>query len=573
MLKRRPQALICQAQGNLPAIPVQRLRTVPNSRLLRASKACWSSVHQPKVPSTARDPESVSVLTNDIYNVRTNSRSHRIPLTLVDIHLRHEQLPFAYFFKRALNEARLLESLQGILREDFPQTGGRLYQHMSIQCSPNDTVPISFGTINMSFSEWQDQAWGHTHQAGNGHPVLLPIFDTLFPYRPKKNDTHDFTDYPGSLLKIRVTNFECGGTALGINFNHVLGDTASCVDFVSRWSHRYTRRWEKLQQNAKLPRKVSIMKEIKGESQSNDRSQATVSGMMTVDLALLMGLQRNDEQTMQPHASFVPVIEQTYVPRFLQDLWHANCMQQAALSPALNIEPARVEHEYVRLAFPPELVLAMKLLGRSLFAQAVDDNIAFVSTNDMLTAFGWLLKRKLANEPNHAIRMVVNLRGKFDVQENLFGNGITHVTADLATSCVRSAITVAELGLAAMSIRRALVAGLLEVPRGLQESRLGNEFSTISRISSTPSFSTTSWGQFPLWKIQFGCHPLAAFHGHPSHPLPLGRTFASVITPTLDGGFVYEMLVPSDQVMRAQELHQALAKKCLDWDQAHILES
>mmetsp|Transcript_13770 Transcript_13770/g.18021 ORF Transcript_13770/g.18021 Transcript_13770/m.18021 type:complete len:96 (+) Transcript_13770:3-290(+) len=86
--------------------------------------------------------------------------------------------------------------------------------------------------------------------------------------------------------------------------------------------------------------------------------------------------------------------------------------------------------------------------------------------------------------------------------------------------------------------------------------------------SSNPgsTFSTTSWGQFPLWSIKFSENGgLAGFHGHPSHPLPKGRTFSSIIVSAPNGGCTYKLLLPSDQAHEARELHETMCKLYLEW--------
>ena len=53
---------------------------------------------------------------------------------------------------------------------------------------------------------------------------------------------------------------------------------------------------------------------------------------------------------------------------------------------------------------------------------------------------------------------------------------------------------------------------------------------------------------------------MAHFHGQPSHPLPIGRTFSSVILSDGQGGYVYDLLLPSDKASEAQALHDGLAQ-------------
>ena len=88
----------------------------------------------------------------------------------------------------------------------------------SIDCSPSDTVPLSFGDIDVTLNEWLSESRNHSYVAGEGHPVLLPLFDPLFECSGESS-----IEFPyDNLLKIRVTYFACGGTALGVNFLHAL---------------------------------------------------------------------------------------------------------------------------------------------------------------------------------------------------------------------------------------------------------------------------------------------------------------------------------------------------------------
>jgi len=438
-----------------------------------------------------------SVETTSRQRIPTHSHAHNIPLTVVDVHLRHEQLPFAYFFDETLDADLLTTSLAKVLRA-FPQTGGRLDNHVAIQCTKHDTVPLSFGKIDMTLTEWQREQRGHVHQAGTGHPTLLPLFDPLF--------------VEDNLLTIRVTYFSCGATCIGVNLNHALGDTASCVQFVKSWGQEM--------------RNESAFDKI-----CNIRANASCSGMMTADLACLMGLgqPRSSNWTLLP-----------FLTKWLADD---------------ESETVPVNHEYVRLCFSPTLLQAIKRHGMA----ACNGDDSFVSTNDLVTAYGWLMKRRLSRQSDYNISVVVNLRGRFGIHPGLFGNGITHVVARLPET---SEIGIKVISLAAMSIRKSLTTGLLDIPERLAQSKRGK---TVTSVDSTSTFSTTSWGQFPLWKIHFGNSALASFHGQPAHPLPVGRTFSSVISPEANGGCVYEMLLPSDKAQEAKLLHQQLTDAYMDW--------
>ena len=485
--------------------------------------------------------------------IPTESPSHRIPLSIVDIHLRNEELPFCYFFDETLDEEALEASLRLVLR-DFPQTGGSICQsHTAIQCQPDDTVHLSFGKINTTLEEWQSQPRGHIHQsfsasnsksrADGGHPVLLPLFDSLF------------EDKDQSLVKIRVTYFQNKGTAIAVNFCHALGDTATCVHFVQSWGKQ--------------------MRQKRYQKVHADRSKACVSGMMTTDIADIMGL-----TPQLPLGEQAASIYQSYLPDMLRE-WLFNEVATSASTETTTIVETEtvtaasaeqnlpgIAHEYVRLPFPVQLLTRLKDMGSS----SCQHDDSFVSTNDMLTSYGWLLKRHLSEQADHNLSMVVNLRGRSGVNPTLFGNGISHVVAstpeiyhhrDQPDSPPSDMLFTDSLCLAAKSIRKALQLGLSDLPDALSASQMGRALAAPA--NSTQSFSTTSWGQFPLYQIRFAEHALSGFHGHPAHPLPEGRTFASVITPCPDGGCWYEMLLPSDQAQQARDRHVEMTAICMAW--------
>ena len=536
------------------------------------------------LPTTTTTTSAPIVTTYRRSKIPTLTESHRIPLSIVDVHLRHEQLPFCYFFQETLDETALEESLKSIL-QDFPQIGGKICgsSHAAIQCEPEDMVGLSFGKINMTLQEWQRKQRGHTLQSAaaitinttgrkSSDPILLPLFDSLF---EKDHDT--------SLVKIRVTYFENQGTAIGVNFCHALGDTATCVHFVQSWGKQ--------------------MRQKHYEKVCSDRSKACLSGMMTSDIADIMGL------TATPHAignsattkSIVFAENAFYM---LQDWFLGATPSLAAVGVPLTAtdiavisdvpvdmerlgalplapEPTGISHEYVRLPFPPELLKQLKEVGA--FSCLPDKNIdntsgsSFVSTNDMVTAFGWLMKRHLSDNHCHGISMVVNLRGRSGVKPTMFGNGITHVVAALPETiysrpgCPTASATTFTNNLcqAAKAIRSALQIGLSDIPNALSMSQMGRALPAPS--NSTQSFSTTSWGQFPLYKVRFAEQTISHFHGHPAHPLPVGRTFASVITPCPQGGYYYEMLVPSDRAQEAREMHADMVAMVMAWSQPSML--
>ena len=465
-----------------------------------------------------RNNSCVAVRTHRVISVPTNSPNRHIPLTVVDWHLQREQLPFGYFFNETLDETLLEDSLSRALAH-FPQTGGVINTNRgSIQCGDTDTVQLSFGRVNRTLEEWNNKSRGHFHQSGK-KPELLPIFDALFEHQPF-NLACDEQDCQ-ALLKIRITYFDGGGTAIGVNFSHLLGDTSTCFHLVRTWG------------------RLMRQKTLKDHAYCDNRANATVGGMLTQDVVEMMtppvaGSEKNQGSSLSE-----------YLPQSIQQFWSGKDIPQESIE-------APTDHEYVQLHFSKNLLNVMKTAGMENSKPG-----SFVSTNDMITAFGWLLKRKLADRPTHSISMVVNLRGKFDVHKRMFGNGLAHVVAKLPKSLAMT-IDVTDVCSAANSIRDALQADVLKFPDRLLDSRRGCP--TSSENCGLPSFSTTSWGQFPLWKIRFGAENMAHFHGQPSHPLPIGRTFSSVILSDGQGGYVYDLLLPSDKASEAQALHDGLAQ-------------
>ena len=148
----------------------------------------------------------------------------------------------------------------------------------------------------------------------------------------------------------------------------------------------------------------------------------------------------------------------------------------------------------------------------------------------------------------------------------VFGNGITNIIAQFRPT--RSLFEVDDVSEAAMSIRKALQQGYLDIPERIVQSRMGRASPPPSSYST---FATTSWAQFPIWDVKFApCSELVAFHGHPAHPLAAGQTFSSVIMSTSDGGCIYKLLLPCEKAEEARTLHQALCVGFMEWYAAHI---
>lgn len=502
-------------------------------------------------------------------------RKFSIPLTVSDAHLRHEQLPFAYYFEEELDQKLLKSSLRRVLKH-FPVVSGKINPaaFRAIDCCPSDSIPLSFGDMNMPLEKWLRKTRGHSYVAGTGHPVLLPLFDPLFENNDKNNNS-DLVSLPyDNLLKIRVTYFECGGTALGVNFLHALGDTASCVRFVQCWGREM--------QRLSYPRGAC-----------NVRASANVSGMMTEELAELMGL---SEEFQRSQPLMADQDSWFCSPSFLD--WFSSKEETQAVPEDHSDKEAN--HQYLQLSFPEQVLTAMKDVASG--TDSGDRSGDFVSTNDMVTSFGWLLKRALSGDHSWNISMVVNLRGRCGVDsftdlddssfgdgepakqkddnvEGLFGNGITNIVAmHPPTSC---GFNVLDVTRAARSIRAALQDGISQLPERLIQSRMGK---SSQQVSTANSFPTTSWSQFKLKDISFsGNTSLAAFHGDPSHPLPRGQsTYSSVILKSpwrhLDStkgshgksGVKLNLLLPSDKVEVARQKHLDICEAFLD---AQVLPS
>ena len=511
-----------------------------------------------------------------------------VPLTLSDVYLKDEQLPFAYVFRETLDSQRLIDSFGEILRrypilgsqKDF--TAGKI---PTLQCSKGDNVTMSFGESKDTLEDWIESKKSGKLQhddwyEGGGAPVLSPLFDDLVSNRWADYKTMSMAEQAEAnetegLATARITYFSGGGTAVAINISHLLGDASSCFRIAQAWG-----------------------REMRGldhpTGASNDRASATLTGMVSLEMADALNLGTEPQiarNSGQPPESLFSAFE--YLKTTLGMSKQTSNEGERSHSKCKDDEPISEGHEYVRLHFSQDLLQAMKCFGMEhceiLPRPDGEDHkleAPFVSTNDMITAFGWMIKRHISTEREWNISMVVNLRnrGQVDGQggvndfssvrdgdgsDGTFGNALTNIVAELPKSDEQT-ISMEEVGDAALAIRNALQTRMGDVHELLALSQSGNAAHAQSQGSC---FSSTSWRQFPLWDINFGRvdatdvpgEPMLAFYGRPSYALPAGDTYSSVIVPSQCGGCTYKMLAPSRQVQPILKLHSDLSQLFLSW--------
>lgn len=159
-------------------------------------------------------------ITRQCYVSTQTKTNFNIPLSISDVHLRHEQLPFAYFFDKVFSTEELEASLYETL-EHFPPTGGTVSNYQTIKCTTDDTVPLTFAEFekDMTMEKWLDSRTprDHYHSSENGHhPTLNQLFQPLF-------IKDDITPIDDNLMTIQVTQFANNtGTSIGINTRQVI---------------------------------------------------------------------------------------------------------------------------------------------------------------------------------------------------------------------------------------------------------------------------------------------------------------------------------------------------------------
>jgi len=210
--------------------------------------------------------------------------------------------------------------------------------------------------------------------------------------------------------------------------------------------------------------------------------------------------------------------------------------------------------------------------------------------------------------------MVVNLRNRGNIDafcrlddsegiRGLFGNALYNVVASLPPPTLldddRSTEEIVDsdsgsnidsneeqqtslegVAAAAVAIRQSLLDGTsdADISERLSLSRMGHP---AQPASLDGCFSTTSWRQFGIWDDIIFCgnqqQPsegpssggLIGFHGNPSHSLPLGQTYSSVIVPDSCGGCTYTMLAPTRQIQSVLRLHEEMKADFLAWHRHH----
>lgn len=566
-----------------------RLSVLPRNRAIDAPSQHGAAAHQCRhLSSKSR--------TNRIFVSTTVAEPFSVPLTLTDVHLRHEQLPFAYAFRATLDSDKLVSSLREVLRR-YPILGGTVDfssgKVPTLECNVEDTVPMSFGRSEFTLDQWltQERSGQMQHnswQSGGGSPILSPLFDDLSPAKWEDLGNDDIAastciDAKENVATVRVTHFRGGGTGIGINITHLLGDANSCFRICQVWGR-------------------AMRGLVHPIGASNARAEATLTGMVTPEMAELLNLTAQGSSGADRSAGNMPFY--SVITSYFNEFIDSKTADSKTEVQTIDVGEYCIaghsddSHEYVRLEFSSELLQAMKTYGMSHcnlqptpsvlsssisgYGSCTDElcNFTpFVSTNDMITAMGWMIKRHIAGKSEWNLSMVVNLRSRGGINDfgcledpsigvGVFGNALTNIVAKLPPSTNRD-ISMPEVGDAAVAIRQSLTKKMADI-QGLQTlSRSGRAFQASDQGYC---FSSTSWMQFPLWDISFrddgdgqqsGC--LDGFYGRPSYPLPTGDTYSSIIVPSRCGGCTYKLLAPTRHVQSILTLHQNISTQFLAW--------
>mmetsp|Transcript_21971 Transcript_21971/g.53159 ORF Transcript_21971/g.53159 Transcript_21971/m.53159 type:complete len:564 (+) Transcript_21971:127-1818(+) len=491
-----------------------------------------------------------------------------VPLTLADVHLRDEQLPFAYAFRHELDSDKLISSLKEVLRR-YPILGATVDfspgNIPTLDCDINDTVPISFGNSELTLDQWltQKRSGKMQHvgwQSGGGAPTLSPLFDDLISSKRDAAGNIDPTHITKeNIATVRITYFKDAGTAIGINISHMLGDANSCFRICQVWG-----------------RAMRGLSHPLGAS--NNRAEATLTGMVSPDLASLLNLRVERSSRVDEYIENIPLYNKiTSYMNGIINIEDAGIRMEADVD--CRESSSGICHEYALLEFSQELLHAMKLYGMihcELKKSPHSDTGTFVSTNDMITAMGWMIKRCIAEKPEWSLSMVVNLRSRGGIDafscledssigEGVFGNALTSVVVKFPPSADKD-LTMDQICNAAIAIRQSLTNNMANVKDLQALSRSGRAGQMANQGAC---FSSTSWMQFRLCDIRFseghesGC--LGGFYGRPSYPLPTGETYSSINVPSCNGGCTYKLLAPSRKVQSILSLHQSISVQFLTW--------
>ena len=522
-----------------------------------------------------------------------------VPLTLADVQLRNEQLPFAYMFRSTLDAERLTTSFREVLRR-YPIIGTKANfkagKIPTLEGSVDDTVSMSFGysesTLEECLQEKRSGKIQHQNWRGGGEaPLLSPLFDDLSSARWNESGkgTHGLAskdlNRDSRLMTVKITFFKGGGTAVGINISHLLGDANSCFRIAQVWG-----------------------REMRGlvhpMEASNNRADATLTGMVSLEMAAILNI--GAEKNLEKSSTVAPFLN---AMKYVKGVLVSGLSTEEILIDANSPSDAFTKngsHEYVRLSFTPGLLHAMKMYGlaHAMRIPSLQPSEgyettgkarslpSFVSTNDMVTAFGWMIKREVSKKYGWNLSMVVNLRNRGGInafscveddkgRDGCFGNALTSVVAKLPPSRLETcdissggqANMVGQVGDAALSIRQSLAEDMVDIGDRLSLSRIGL---APQAANQGDCFSTTSWRQFPIWDIDFGndykhngganAGGLCGFYGRPSHKLPKGDTYSSVIVPSGDGGCNYKLLAPTRFVQSILQMHRNLSSSFLTWE-------
>ena len=303
-----------------------------------------------------------------------------------------------------------------------------------------------------------------------------------------------------------------------------------------------------------------------------DRSALSCTGMMTSNVVDLLGTELTHDVSTKDGTS----------------MWYDVFFDKEEEDAKGEMIPTPIDHEYVSLPFSGKVLDALKAHGMKsciLNSKNVAGSPLFVSKNDMIMASTWILKRFLSKTDNSHLSIVMNLRGRCGVnnfhndtsheaRNGLFGNGIVNVFAEIKPSLIENnGIGLVEVSTAARAIRKSLIEGMDEIPSRLGQSKIGRPVSSMTKPSTSNTstyFSTTSWRQLSPQHVSFApSSTLVSFHGQPAHPLPLGRTYNSIVHADLDNfGSTVSLFLPSDQAKTAVRLHGDLCKLFLEWHDA-----